>query len=80
MHIIIFPRIVGMLVALLVLAVTYTPAVADFNAKWSALIEAARKDGKVVLNSVPGTEMRQKLPAAFKKKFGVTLECLLFVL
>ena len=74
MHTIIFSRIVGVSVALLVLAVTYMPAVADFNAKWRALIEAARKDGKVVLNSVPGTEMRQKLPAAFKKKFGVKLE------
>ncbi len=32
MHTVIFPRIVGVSVALLVLAMTYTPAVADFNA------------------------------------------------
>ncbi len=62
------------LMVLLLIAVAYTPAAADFKADWKALIEAARKEGKVVLNSVPGAKMRKELPAAFKKKFGVELE------
>ncbi|MCH7566990.1 MAG: extracellular solute-binding protein [Nitrospirae bacterium] len=62
------------LMVLLLLAVPYSPAKADFEADWKALIEAARKDGKVVLNSVPGAKMRKELPRAFKKKFGVELE------
>lgn len=49
-------------------------AAADFDGKWRDLIAAARKEGKVGLNSVPGAEMRQRLPAAFKDKFGVELE------
>jgi iron(III) transport system substrate-binding protein len=54
--------------------VSLAPAATDFEGKWKDLIAAARKEGKVVLNSVPGAEMRQKLPAAFKEKFGVELE------
>ena len=47
---------------LLLIAVAYSPAKADFTADWKALIEAARKEGKVVLNSVPGAKMRKELP------------------
>lgn len=60
--------------ALLVGQVSLAPAAADFEGRWKDLIAAARKEGKVVLNSVPGAEMRQKLPSAFKEKFGVVLE------
>jgi iron(III) transport system substrate-binding protein len=51
-------------------------AASDFEGGWKDLIAAARKEGKVVLNSVPGAEMRQKLPAVFKENFGVELEFL----
>lgn len=61
-------------VGLFVGQASHALAASDFEADWKALIAAARKEGKVVLNSVPGAEMRQKLPAAFKEKFGVELE------
>ncbi len=67
-------RAVGAAGVLLILALTGAPALADFKTEWKELIAAARKEGKVVLNAVPGARMRRELPAAFKKKFGVELE------
>ena len=67
-------RIVGALGLGLALVLTGTPATADFKSDWKDLIAAAQKEGKVVLNAVPSSGMRQKLPAVFKKKFGVQLE------
>lgn len=61
-------------VGLLVGQVSHALSASDFEADWKVLIAAARKEGRVVLNSVPGAEMRQKLPAAFKEQFGVELE------
>ncbi len=67
-------RAVGAAGAFLILALAGAPALADFNTEWKELIAAARKEGKVVLNAVPGARMRKELPVAFKKKFGVELE------
>ena len=67
-------RAVGAAGAFLILALAGAPALADFNTDWKELIAAARKEGKVVLNAVPGARMRKELPVAFKKKFGVELE------
>ncbi len=58
----------------LLLVLVAAPALADFKTEWKELIAAARQEGKVVLNAVPGARMRKELPAAFKKKFGVNLE------
>lgn len=43
-------------------------------AEWDALVEAARQEGKVVVYSVPNVEMRQRLPVAFRERFGVDLD------
>ncbi len=67
-------RAAGAAGAFMILALASAPALADFKTEWKELIAAARKEGKVVLNSVPGVKMRKELPAAFKKKFGVQLE------
>jgi iron(III) transport system substrate-binding protein len=67
-------RAAGATGVFLILALTGAPALADFKTEWKELIAAAQKEGKVVLNAVPGTRMRKDLPAAFKKKFGVDLE------
>jgi ABC-type Fe3+ transport system substrate-binding protein len=67
-------RAVGAAGAFLILALAGAPALADFNTDWKELIAAARKEGKVVLNAVPGARMRKELPVAFKNKFGVELE------
>src|SRR5262249_49557460 len=38
------------------------------------LIAGAKREGKVVLLGPPDARVRQELPAAFKARFGVTLE------
>ncbi len=54
-----------------------TPAqIKDRNKQWDLLIAAARKEGKAVVLGPPDSQVRQELPAAFKARFGVTLEYL----
>jgi iron(III) transport system substrate-binding protein len=50
----------------------------DFQAKWSALIAAAKKEGKITLAVAPGggASARQVVPPAFKEDFGVDVEVL----
>ncbi len=60
--------------AVLATATFALPAKADFESDWKALIAAAQKEGTLVIAAVPGTGMRKKLPAIFKKKFGVDVE------
>jgi iron(III) transport system substrate-binding protein len=48
----------------------------DWEKQWNQLIVEAQKEGKVVVLAPPDPEVRQALPAAFKKRFGVTLEYL----
>jgi iron(III) transport system substrate-binding protein len=43
---------------------------------WEETLAAARKEGKVVVAGPPDTQVRQSLPAAFKARFGLTLEYL----
>ena len=43
---------------------------------WKELIEAARREGKLVLASGPSPETRLRLPAAFKERFGIEMEYL----
>src|SRR5581483_7008981 len=47
---------------------------ADWQKTWDETLAAAKKEGKVVLNAPPDQEVRQALPAAFKARFGITLE------
>jgi len=44
--------------------------------EWSEILSAAKKEGKVVVAASPHPAVRRMLPAAFKKKFGITLEYL----
>ncbi len=74
MHVIKPVRVVKAAGVSLLLVMVAVPALADFKTEWKELIAAARQEGKVVLNAVPGVRMRKELPAAFKKKFGVNLE------
>src|SRR5215216_4737747 len=41
---------------------------------WDETLEAARKEGKVVVAGPPDTHVRKALPEAFKKRFGITME------
>jgi iron(III) transport system substrate-binding protein len=49
-------------------------APADWEKQWNQLIADARKEGKVVVFAPPDPVVRKALPAAFKERFGVTLE------
>jgi ABC-type Fe3+ transport system substrate-binding protein len=46
----------------------------DWQKSWDETVAAARKEGRVVMSGPPNQEMRQALPAAFYKRFGITLE------
>jgi iron(III) transport system substrate-binding protein len=48
----------------------------DWEKQWNQLIADAQKEGKVVILAPPDPQVRQALPAAFKKRFGVTMEYL----
>lgn len=50
-----------------------TQGVAD---TWDGLVAAAKKEGKVVVNGPPDPKVRDQLPAAFKKAFGIDMEFL----
>jgi iron(III) transport system substrate-binding protein len=51
-------------------------AAPDGQAQWNALVEAARKEGKVVVKGPPDPQVRVDLPRAFRQRFGIELEYL----
>ncbi len=55
-------------------ASTATAQPADWQKTWDDTLAAARKEGKVVVAGPPDTQVRQLLPAAFKARFGITME------
>ncbi|MEA2977108.1 MAG: hypothetical protein QOF19_2628, partial [Alphaproteobacteria bacterium] len=48
----------------------------DWQKMWDETLGAARTEGKVVVAGPPDTQVRHALPAAFKARFGITLEYL----
>jgi iron(III) transport system substrate-binding protein len=51
-------------------------APADWEKQWNQLIVDAKKEGKVVIIAPPDPQVRQALPAAFTKRFGITVDYL----
>src|SRR6476620_2354172 len=47
---------------------------AGWQKAWDETLEAARKEGKVVVAGPPDAHVRKALPEAFKKRFGITME------
>src|SRR5919112_3789192 len=45
-----------------------------WKASWDAMLAAARQEGKVVVAGPPSQELRRTLPAAFKARYGITLD------
>jgi iron(III) transport system substrate-binding protein len=45
-------------------------------ASWDEMLAAAKSEGKVVVTGAPDPDTRQKLPAAFKQRFGIDVEYL----
>jgi iron(III) transport system substrate-binding protein len=46
----------------------------DWERRWNELIEAARKEGTVVVSGPPTPDVRANLTARFKERFGVDME------
>jgi iron(III) transport system substrate-binding protein len=46
----------------------------DWQKTWDETLAAARKEGKIVLAAPPDAQVRQALPAAFKARYGITME------
>jgi iron(III) transport system substrate-binding protein len=54
-----------------------TPAAAQsWEQQRAPLVAAAQREGKVVILAPPDTQVRQALPAAFKARYGVTVDYL----
>jgi iron(III) transport system substrate-binding protein len=49
---------------------------ADAPGEWSKIIEAAKKEGKVVVGGPPTAVLRKQFKETFEKKFGIELEIL----
>jgi iron(III) transport system substrate-binding protein len=43
---------------------------------WDSLLAAAKKEGKLVVTGAPDVATRQKLPVAFKQRYGIDMEYL----
>jgi iron(III) transport system substrate-binding protein len=52
------------------------PAQAAAPAGWTQLVDAATKEGKVVVSGPPTDEARKNVPEAFKRRFGIDVEYL----
>jgi iron(III) transport system substrate-binding protein len=46
------------------------------QARWEALIAAAKKEGRVVIIAPPDPQVRDTLPALFKARYGITVDYL----
>jgi ABC-type Fe3+ transport system substrate-binding protein len=49
-------------------------AQAQWQAEWERVLEAARKEGKLVLNIPPSADLRKALEENLRQKFGIELE------
>jgi ABC-type Fe3+ transport system substrate-binding protein len=52
-------------------------AQSGWQTEWSQRVEAAKKEGKVVLSIPPSAELRKALESSMKEKFGIQLEIVL---
>lgn len=48
----------------------------DWEKQWNQLVTDAKKEGKVVIVAPPDPQVREALPAAFKARYGITVEYL----
>jgi iron(III) transport system substrate-binding protein len=46
----------------------------NWQKSWDETLAAARKEGKVVVGGPPDADVRKALPAAFKARYGITME------
>jgi len=48
----------------------------DWEKQWNQLVADAKKEGKVVIIAPPDPQVREALPAAFKARYGITVDYL----
>jgi len=48
----------------------------DWESEWNKILHEARREGKVVLRASSDPVLRRKLPAEFKRRFGIDVEYL----
>ncbi len=46
----------------------------DWQGRWDKLVKAAQQEGKIVVIGPPDARVREEVPAAFKARFGITVE------
>jgi len=63
-------------VPLVLIATTAGAQQKGWESQWKEILAAAKKEGKVVVMRSADPAVRTKLPAAFKKRFGISLEYL----
>ena len=54
-----------------------TVRAADAQDEWKKIIDAAKKEGKIVAGGPPTATLRKQYQEAFEKKFGIELELVL---
>ena len=69
-------RIWFLWVPLVLLATTAGAQEKGWEGKWKEIFAGAKKEGKVVVMGSADPAVRTKLPGAFKKRFGISLEYL----
>jgi iron(III) transport system substrate-binding protein len=50
------------------------PAGGEWQAKWDALVAAAKQEGQLILHGPPNPDTRQMVPEAFTRRFGIPVE------
>ena len=64
------------LLSFVVVASATQAQAAEWQKTWDETLTAAKKEGRVVVGGPPDAEVRQLLPAAFEKRYGIKLEYL----
>ena len=66
-----------LLLLALVIGVCPEPtSAADAPGEWTKIVEAAKREGKVVVGGPPTSVLRQKFKETFEKRFGIEMELL----
>ncbi|HEY1233780.1 MAG TPA: hypothetical protein VGH22_10420, partial [Candidatus Binatia bacterium] len=62
-------------VAVLLIALLWSaPALAQTQQDWNTIVEAAKKEGKVVVAGSPDPVMRNEIIPKFKERYGIPIE------
>ena len=69
-------KLFALLIFVTLLPVSAVAQNAGWKQSWEETLAAAKEEGKVVVSGPPSQELRKVLPAAFKARYGITMEYL----